>query len=1061
MHCLYCGKEIGAFRLLKDREFCRADHRKKYGSRLGKAIHQMAEPEPPPADVATFVCKMPVQAGNESCSIALWTRPATRSAWSESCDTVLLPAFALNVIPLDDETAPMVEQSVAPAQPVDAQPAEQYVATVATPSRQGAAAPPSQYGPVHAPEPEPVFSFVQSVSVIEPAPCAIPVRFVASLQPLPAISTPHIPSVRPCEPIPAAEPVWSLLETTVAHAIAPEPQSAFVPPAAALQPLADASLTLPLITSDVEPLPLPDAPAVPAIQPEPDFRFVQSVAPLELAEAALASAQLPRFTSEIEPLPLPDAPAAPSLQPEPVASFVVPAASLEVVAAPAVAIQLPRLAAGIEPLPLPDAPAAPSLQPEPVASFVVPAASFELIAAPAAIQLPRFTAEIEPMLLTDDLIEPPALCEAWLRAPAPEPVFAFVQSVSAVRAAAAIALRQPGAEELRTAGPYIPQAPSFRAVPPAEPVMAGVWPHVADIPFEPILSAASVELPRISALRVPAAQPQPTRVVAAPAAEAAEVWVSAQSSEQLVAGIAANAAPLEQLAPAAVVAGPRLAAYANAPAPEALESILTATAADQIKTAPVVRLQPFAVAASEGRGFTAFDAPRLASPAGGFTPAQPAAAAGKVAVMPIPTIRLTKPPQPQPQRLIPSISTPGLVPLEFHAQQLRGKTECKLEWRNVRFTPMPPRFGMRTIWEKTELVSKPLPQKTSVAEVFTMPEAKPKSSKLVAYAVKIAAGIVVLAATWYGASSIKMDRALQVRAGASSSASHSDSVASVVDTVVSRPEAARASKTESQGAFTSVRASIARRAAVQISDNMREGMEAWGAKAKTYPAGWSHNADGYVHTGALALFSPTKSFTDYRMEFFGQIEQKSISWTVRAKDDKNYHAMKFSVIEAGLRPIIAMVHYDVINGKAGRKLQTPLNVMVHNNRPFQVAVNVKGNHFTTSVDGEEVDSFSDDALPTGGIGFFADAGEKARLYWVKVSKNDDWLGHFCAFLSGVDAAPAGAELWAPELPGSPAPTYPDTGHATLAGAWMAVPFARASRKARNAANTWRYQEWNT
>src|SRR6185369_5782571 len=192
--------------------------------------------------------------------------------------------------------------------------------------------------------------------------------------------------------------------------------------------------------------------AVPAIQPEPDFRFVQSVAPLELAEAALASAQLPRFTSEIEPLPLPDAPAAPSLQPEPVASFVVPAASLEVVAAPAAAIQLPRLAAGIEPLPLPDAPAAPSLQPEPVASFVVPAASFELIAAPAAIQLPRFTPEAEPMSLTDDLIEPPALCESWLRAPGPEPVFAFVQSVSAVRAAAAIALRQPGAEELRTAG---------------------------------------------------------------------------------------------------------------------------------------------------------------------------------------------------------------------------------------------------------------------------------------------------------------------------------------------------------------------------------------------------------------------------------------------------------------------------------------------------------------------------------------------------------------------------------------------------------------------------------
>src|SRR5262249_25102675 len=240
----------------------------------------------------------------------------------------------------------------------------------------------------------------------------------------------------------------------------------------------------------------------------------------------------------------------------------------------------------------------------------------------------------------------------------------------------------------------------------------------------------------------------------------------------------------------------------------------------------------------------------------------------------------------------------------------------------------------------------------------------------------------------------------------------------------------------------------------------REGMEAWGATAKAYPAGWSRNAEGYVRPGALALFSPTKTFTDYRMEFFGQIDAKGIGWTVRSKDENNYHAMKFSVIEAGLRPVIGMVHYNVRDGKPGHKLQTPLNVMVHNNKPFQVAVNIKGNRFVTSIDGEEVDSYSDEAPQSGGIGFFSEAGEKARLYWVKVSKNDDWLGHVCAFLSGVDAAPAGAELWAPELPGSPAPFRPDSSHASLAGAWIAVPFARVSRKTRPAKSR-RNQEWNS
>jgi hypothetical protein len=271
---------------------------------------------------------------------------------------------------------------------------------------------------------------------------------------------------------------------------------------------------------------------------------------------------------------------------------------------------------------------------------------------------------------------------------------------------------------------------------------------------------------------------------------------------------------------------------------------------------------------------------------------------------------------------------------------------------------------------------------------------------------------------------------------------------------------ARATKPASKGVIAGMRESIARRAAVQISDNLREGMEAWGAAARTYPAGWSKNAEGYVRPGALALFSPTKTFTDYRLEFFGQIESKGMAWTVRSKDEKNYHAMKFTVLEAGLRPIIAMVHYNVIDGKAGRRMQTPLNVMVHNNRPFQVAVNVKGNHFVTSVDGEEVDSYSDDSLASGGVGFFADAGEKARLYWVKVSKNDDWLGHMCAFLSGVDAAPAGAELWAPELPGSPSPFRPDSSQASLAGAWIAAPFARKLR-AGNTPKSRRNQQWNS
>ena len=43
MNCLYCGKDIGAFRLLRDSEFCGAPHRISYKNRLGRVLTQIGE----------------------------------------------------------------------------------------------------------------------------------------------------------------------------------------------------------------------------------------------------------------------------------------------------------------------------------------------------------------------------------------------------------------------------------------------------------------------------------------------------------------------------------------------------------------------------------------------------------------------------------------------------------------------------------------------------------------------------------------------------------------------------------------------------------------------------------------------------------------------------------------------------------------------------------------------------------------------------------------------------------------------------------------------------------
>jgi hypothetical protein len=248
-----------------------------------------------------------------------------------------------------------------------------------------------------------------------------------------------------------------------------------------------------------------------------------------------------------------------------------------------------------------------------------------------------------------------------------------------------------------------------------------------------------------------------------------------------------------------------------------------------------------------------------------------------------------------------------------------------------------------------------------------------------------------------------------------------------------------------------VRRAIERRASVQFTDTFRR-MEAWGSSAITLPAGWSRHPDGYVRTGQLALYRPAQAFADYRFEFFGEIEKKSMSWAVRARDTQNYYAMKMTVIEPGLRPVIAVVHYPVVGGKKGQRVETPLSIMMHNHEPYHVTVDVKGNRVVTSIEGQEVDSWTDEALKVGGIGFFSEVGESARLYWMRVSKNQDWLGRVCAYLSsgtGTDSA----ELWRDEAPHAPAqpsqPAPPPAADVTLAAAEETEEFSHiAPQRAR-------------
>ena len=324
---------------------------------------------------------------------------------------------------------------------------------------------------------------------------------------------------------------------------------------------------------------------------------------------------------------------------------------------------------------------------------------------------------------------------------------------------------------------------------------------------------------------------------------------------------------------------------------------------------------------------------------------------------------------------------PGFIPPEFHCQNVRGEAVDRLEWHEPDIAPVAPRFALRPALDRLEDLA---PRKAAPQT------SRPGSAAMHRVVEALAAGLFVAVGMWFGASA----------AGTLRETATVSQEVSAVGAAPARPNPAPQTVVAAKRPLSWVRSAISRRAAVELTDTFQAGMESWNAAPKSWAPGWSRHPDGYVRTGQLALYRPSAVYSNYRLEFFGQIESKSMGWVVRARDLQNYYAMKFTVVDPGLRPIIAIVHYPVVGGKKGNRVEVPLSVMVHNDTPYHVAVEVKGNRVITSIEGQEVDRWIDDTLASGGVGFFSEPGERARLYWMKLAANDDFLGRICAYLSG-------------------------------------------------------------
>jgi hypothetical protein len=149
----------------------------------------------------------------------------------------------------------------------------------------------------------------------------------------------------------------------------------------------------------------------------------------------------------------------------------------------------------------------------------------------------------------------------------------------------------------------------------------------------------------------------------------------------------------------------------------------------------------------------------------------------------------------------------------------------------------------------------------------------------------------------------------------------------------------------------------------------------------TTNADWRQDIAG-VRTGSLALLRPSLGMCDYELEFLGKIENQSIGWVFRAANTSTYHAVQIVLDASGAAHL---VRFSVLGGEREHPAIAPLAHVITKSSSCRVRMSVRGCDFQIFVNDKPAGAWSDDRLSEGGIGFFSDGEDSARLYWVKIS----------------------------------------------------------------------------
>lgn len=189
---------------------------------------------------------------------------------------------------------------------------------------------------------------------------------------------------------------------------------------------------------------------------------------------------------------------------------------------------------------------------------------------------------------------------------------------------------------------------------------------------------------------------------------------------------------------------------------------------------------------------------------------------------------------------------------------------------------------------------------------------------------------------------------------------------------------------------------------VTLRESFHAGLKNWqpaDLKSHTGAAGdWIYRA-GSVRPGRLRLWAPSLQLTDYNFGFDAQIERRGLGWAFRAANHQNYYGARVEIIKPGAEPVSNIVHYTMVRGRQLDRVELPLPLGIGRGEQYQISMSIRGSKFITSINGQVVDTWTDQRLRAGGVGFFTQKGDLASISSVSVTTERSlWDRLFSSFI---------------------------------------------------------------